>query len=101
MALALHELGAVPAFDAAHGRSRLRDAGAWLVSSTREGLRGGPRLRQDPDPLAWSAARLPSSRSTCARWWEVVYNGKFPMDFDSVLASQVVLSTHPLGTQNS
>jgi len=40
MALALHQLGLVPAFDAVYGASAGAISGAWLLSSRPEGLRG-------------------------------------------------------------
>src|SRR5580658_7570173 len=40
MALALHELGLVPAFDALYGSSAGTISSAWLLSSYPEGLRG-------------------------------------------------------------
>jgi hypothetical protein len=40
MALALHELGLVPAFDAVYGASAGGISAAWLLSSNPEGLRG-------------------------------------------------------------
>jgi len=96
MALALHELGLVPAFDAVYGASAGAITGAWLLSSNPEGLRG------------WAE---PSYAKALIRWWallrgrpvvdvrtliEVVYQTEWPMDFPSVLASAV--EYHPLAT---
>ena len=96
MALALHELGAVPAFDAVYGASAGAITGAWLVSSTPEGLRGWA----DPDYartlIRWSAMLRGRPVVDVRTLVEVVYQTEFPMDFDSVLASQV--EYHPLGT---
>jgi predicted acylesterase/phospholipase RssA len=96
MALALHELGAVPAFDAVYGASAGAITGAWLVSSTPEGLRGWA----DPDYartlIRWSAVLRGRPVVDVRTLVEVVYQTEFPMDFDSVLASQV--EYHPLGT---
>jgi predicted patatin/cPLA2 family phospholipase len=96
MALALHELGAVPAFDAVYGASAGAITGAWLVSSTPEGLRGWA----DPDYartlIRWSAVLRGRPVVDVRTLVEVVYQTEFPMNFDSVLASQV--EYHPLGT---
>ncbi len=96
MALALHELGLVPAFDAVYGSSAGAITGAWLLSSTPEGLRGWA----DPDYartlIRWSALLRGRPVVDVHTLVEVVYQTEFPMDFDSVLASQV--EYHPLGT---
>jgi predicted patatin/cPLA2 family phospholipase len=96
MALALHELGMVPAFDAVYGSSAGAITGAWLLSSTPEGLRGWA----DPDYartlIRWSALLRGRPVVDVRTLVEVVYQTEFPMDFDSVLASQV--EYHPLGT---
>jgi predicted patatin/cPLA2 family phospholipase len=96
MALALHELGLVPAFDAVYGSSAGAITGAWLLSSTPEGLRGWA----DPDYartlIRWSALLRGRPVVDVRTLVEVVYQTEFPMDFDSVLASQV--EYHPLGT---
>jgi predicted patatin/cPLA2 family phospholipase len=96
MALALHELGLVPGFDAVYGASAGAITGAWLVSSTPEGLRGWA----DPDYartlIRWSALLRGRPVVDVRTLVEVVYQTEFPMDFDSVLASPV--EYHPLGT---
>jgi predicted patatin/cPLA2 family phospholipase len=96
MALALHELGMVPAFDAVYGASAGAITGAWLLSSTPEGLRGWA----DPDYartlIRWSALLRGRPVVDVRTLVEVVYQTEFPMDFDSVLASRV--EYHPLGT---
>jgi predicted patatin/cPLA2 family phospholipase len=96
MALALHELGLVPAFDAVYGSSAGAITGAWLLSSTPEGLRGWA----DPDYartlIRWSALLRGRPVVDVHTLVEVVYQTEFPMDFDSVLASPV--EYHPLGT---
>ncbi len=96
MALALHELGLVPAFDAVYGSSAGAITGAWLLSSTPEGLRGWA----DPDYartlIRWSALLRGRPVVDVRTLVEVVYQTEFPMDFDSVLASPV--EYHPLGT---
>jgi predicted acylesterase/phospholipase RssA len=96
MALALHELGLVPALDAVYGSSAGAITGAWLLSSTPEGLRGWA----DPDYartlIRWSALLRGRPVVDVRTLVEVVYQTEFPMDFDSVLASPV--GYHPLGT---
>jgi predicted patatin/cPLA2 family phospholipase len=96
MALALHELGLVTAFDAVYGSSAGAITGAWLLSSRPEGLRGWA----DPDYartlIRWSALLRGRPVVDVHTLVEVVYQTEFPMDFDSVLASQV--EYHPLGT---
>jgi predicted patatin/cPLA2 family phospholipase len=96
MALALHELGMVTAFDAVYGSSAGAITGAWLLSSTPEGLRGWA----DPDYartlIRWSALLRGRPVVDVRTLIEVVYQTEFPMDFDSVLAAPV--EYHPLGT---
>ena len=96
MALALHERGVVAAFDAVYGSSAGAITGAWLLSSTPEGLRGWA----DPDYartlIRWSALLRGRPVVDVRTLIEVVYQTEFPMDFDSVLASDV--EYHPLGT---
>jgi predicted acylesterase/phospholipase RssA len=96
MALALHELGLLPAFDAVYGSSAGAITGAWLLSSTPEGLRGWA----DPDYartlIRWSSLLRGRPVVDVRTLIEEVYQTEFPMDFDSVLASPV--EYHPLGT---
>jgi predicted acylesterase/phospholipase RssA len=96
MALALHELGMLSAFDAVYGSSAGAITGAWLLSSTPEGLRGWA----DPDYartlIRWSALLRGRPVVDVRTLIEVVYQTEFPMDFDSVLASPI--EYHPLGT---
>jgi predicted patatin/cPLA2 family phospholipase len=96
MALALHELGVVSAFDAVYGSSAGAITGAWLLSSTPEGLRGWA----DPDYaktlIRWSSLLRGRPVVDVRALVEVVYQTEFPMDFDSVLASPI--EYHPLGT---
>jgi len=96
MALALHELGVMSAFDAVYGSSAGAITGAWLLSSTPEGLRGWA----DPDYartlIRWSALLRGRPVVDVRTLIEVVYQTEFPMDFDSVLASPI--EYHPLGT---
>jgi predicted acylesterase/phospholipase RssA len=96
MALALHELGMVSAFDAVYGSSAGAITGAWLVSSEPGGLRGWA----DPDYartlIRWSALLRRRPVVDIRTLVEEVYQTEFPMDFASVLASPV--EYHPLGT---
>jgi predicted acylesterase/phospholipase RssA len=100
MALALYERGLLPAFDAVYGASAGAISGAWLLSSTPEGLRGWA----DPDYarslIRWSAPlhRRPRRRPVVdvETLIEVLYQTEFPMDFASILASPV--EYHPLAT---
>jgi predicted patatin/cPLA2 family phospholipase len=96
MALALHELGVVSAFDAVYGASAGAITGAWLLSSTPEGLSGWA----DPDYartlIRWSALLRRRPVVDVRTLIEVVYQTEFPMDFDSVLGSEI--EYHPLGT---
>ena len=96
MALALHELGMTPAFDAVYGASAGAITGAWLLSSEPERLRGWA----DPDYartlIRWSALLRRRPVVDVQSLVEVVYQSQFPMDFFSVLASPVEF--HPLAT---
>jgi predicted acylesterase/phospholipase RssA len=96
MALALHELGLTPAFDAVYGASAGAITGAWLLSSEPERLRGWA----DPDYaralIRWSALLRRRPVVDVQSLVEVVYQSQFPMDFASVLASPVEF--HPLAT---
>ena len=96
MALALHELGLVPAFDAVYGASAGAISGAWLLSARPEGLRGWA------EP-AFARALIRRSRLLRGRpvadvraLIEEVYQTVFPMDFGSVLDSPAEF--HPLAT---
>ncbi|HTR92620.1 MAG TPA: patatin family protein [Trebonia sp.] len=96
MALALHELGLVSAFDAVYGSSAGAITGAWLVSSEPDRLRGWA----DPDYaktlIRWSALLRGRPVVDVRALVEYVYQTEFPMDFASILASPV--EYHPLGT---
>ena len=96
MALALHELGLVPALDAVYGSSAGAITGAWLLSSTPEGLRGWADPAYARTLIRWSALLRGRPVVDVRTLVEVVYQTEFPMDFDSVLASSV--EYHPLGT---
>jgi predicted acylesterase/phospholipase RssA len=96
MALAVQELGLLPAFDAVYGASAGAITAAWLVSSRPEGLRGWA----DPDYartlIRWPALLRGRPVVDVRTLIEVVYQTEFPMDFESVLASEV--PWHPLAT---
>jgi len=96
MALALHELGLVSAFDAVYGSSAGAITGAWLVSSEPDRLRGWA----DPDYaktlIRWSALLRGRPVVDVRALVEDVYQTEFPMDFASILAGPV--EYHPLGT---
>jgi predicted patatin/cPLA2 family phospholipase len=96
MALAVHELGLVSAFDAVYGSSAGAITGAWLLSSEPGKLRGWA----DPDYartlIRWSAMLRRRPVVDIRTLVEEVYQTEFPMDFASVLASQIEF--HPLGT---
>jgi predicted patatin/cPLA2 family phospholipase len=96
MALALHELGLVAAFDAVYGSSAGAITGAWLVSSEPDRLRGWA----DPDyaktMIRWSALLRGRPVVDIRALIEDLYQTQFPMDFDSILASPI--EYHPLGT---
>lgn len=96
MALALHELGLVSAFDAVYGSSAGAITGAWLLSSTPEGLRGWADPDYARNLIRWSSLLRGRPVVDVRTLIEVVYQTEFPMDFASVLASPV--EYHPLGT---
>jgi len=96
MALALHELGLVPAFDALYGASAGAITGAWLLSSRPEGLRGWAEPSYAKTLIRWSALLRGRPVVDIRTLIEVVYQTQFPMDFASVLASAV--EYHPLAT---
>jgi predicted patatin/cPLA2 family phospholipase len=96
MALALHELGVVSAFDAVYGSSAGALTGAWLLSSEPDRLRGWA----DPDYaktlIRWSSLLRGRPVVDIRTLVEEVYQTEFPMDFASILASPI--EYHPLGT---
>ncbi len=96
MALALHELGLVPAFDAVYGASAGAITAAWLLSSNPEGLRGWAEPTYARTLIRWSALLRRRPVVDVRTLIEVVYQTEFPMDFASVLASGV--EYHPLAT---
>ena len=96
MALALHELGLVPAFDAVYGASAGAITGAWLLSSNPEGLRGWAEPSYAKELIRWRAPLRGRPVVDVRTLVEVVYQTQWPMDFGSVLASSV--EYHPLAT---
>ncbi len=96
MALALHELGLVPALDAVYGSSAGAITGAWLLSSTPEGLRGWADPGYARTLIRWSALLRGRPVVDVRTLVEEVYQTEFPMDFASILASPI--EYHPLGT---
>jgi predicted acylesterase/phospholipase RssA len=96
MALAVHELGLLPAFDAVYGASAGAISGAWLVSSRPEGLRGWAEPSYAKTLIRWSAMLRGRPVVDVRTLIEVVYQAQWPMDFASVLASEV--EYHPLAT---
>ncbi len=96
MALALHELGLVPAFDAVYGASAGAISGAWLLSSRPEGLRGWAEPSYAKTLIRWSAMLRRRPIVDVRSLIEEVYQTRWPMDFGSVLASEV--EYHPLAT---
>jgi predicted acylesterase/phospholipase RssA len=96
MALALHELGLVFAFDAVYGASAGAITGAWLLSSNPPGLRGWAEPSYAKALIRWSALLRGRPVVDVRTLIEVIYQTEFPMDFGSVLASGVEL--HPLAT---
>ena len=96
MALALHELGLVPAFDAVYGASAGAITGAWLVSSNPEGLLGWAEPSYAKSLIRWRALLRGRPVVDVRTLIEVVYQTEWPMDFRSVLTSDV--EYHPLAT---
>jgi predicted patatin/cPLA2 family phospholipase len=96
MALALHELGLVPAFDAVYGASAGAISGAWLLSSRPAGLRGWAEPAYAKTLIRRSALLRGRPVADVRALIEELYQTTFPMDFASVLASPV--EYHPLAT---
>jgi predicted patatin/cPLA2 family phospholipase len=96
MALALHELGLVPAFDAVYGASAGAITGAWLLSSNPEGLLGWAEPSYAKALIRWRALLRGHPVVDVRTLIEVVYQTEWPMDFGSVLASDT--EYHPLAT---
>ncbi len=95
MALALHELGLVPAFDTLYGASAGAITGAWLLSRP-EGLHGWTEPAYARTLIRRSAALRGRPVADVRALIEDLYQTTFPMDFAAVLASPVEF--HPLAT---
>jgi predicted acylesterase/phospholipase RssA len=95
MALALHELGLVPAFDAVYGTSAGAITGAWLLSRP-EGLLGWAEPGYAKTLIRRSALLRGRPVVDIRALIEDLYQTTFPMDFAAVLANPVEL--HPLAT---
>ncbi len=96
MALALAELGLVPAFDAIYGASAGAITGAWLLSRP-EGLLGWAEpayVRVLIRRSAWLRGRPVADVRALI---EDLYQTTFPLDYVAVLANPVEL--HPLATE--
>jgi predicted patatin/cPLA2 family phospholipase len=96
MALALHELGLVSAFDAVYGSSAGAISAAWLLSVRPEGLRGWSDPAHATTLIRWRNAILGRAVVDVEALIERVYQTVYPLDFGSVLDSPVPL--HPLAT---
>ena len=104
MALALHELGLVPAFDGAaggafdavYGASAGAITAAWLLSSWPEGLRGWTEPAYARTLIRRSGPLRGRPVADVRALIEELYQTTFPMDFASVLAHPV--EYHPLAT---
>lgn len=96
MALALHERGLMPAFDAVYGSSAGAITGAWLLSSDPQRLHGWAHPDYARTMIRWSALLRRRPVADVRTLVEVVYQTEFPMDFDSILASPI--EYHPLAT---
>ena len=96
MALALRDQGLLPAFDAVYGSSAGAITGAWLVSSRPDGMRGWANPAYARTLIRWSALLRGRPVADVRTLIEVLYQTEHPMDFESVLGSEVPL--HPLAT---
>jgi predicted patatin/cPLA2 family phospholipase len=96
MALAVHELGLLPAFDAVYGASAGAISAAWLLSSRPEGLRGWTDRRFAKALIRKRNLLRGRPLVDVEQLIEVVYLRDFPLDFASVLANPAEI--HPLAT---
>ncbi|HEX4831322.1 MAG TPA: patatin-like phospholipase family protein [Trebonia sp.] len=95
MALALDELGLVPAFDAVYGASAGAITGAWLLSRP-QGLHGWAEPAYVKTLIRRTALLRGRPVADVRALIEDLYQTTFPMDFAAVLASPVEF--HPLAT---
>jgi predicted patatin/cPLA2 family phospholipase len=98
MALALDELGLVPAFDAVYGASAGAITGAWLLSRPA-GLRGWTEPAYARAFIRRSAFLRGRPVADVRSLIEDLYQTTFPLDFAAVLASPVEF--HPLATDTA
>src|ERR1700684_135147 len=84
MALALAELGLVPAFDAIYGASAGAITGAWLLSRP-EGLRGWTEPAYSRALIRRSAVLRGRPVADVRALVEDLYQTTYPMDFTAVL----------------
>jgi predicted patatin/cPLA2 family phospholipase len=98
MALALHEMGLVQAFDAVYGASAGSITGAWLLSRP-EGLRGWAEPAYARALIRPSAMLRGRPVADIRALIEELYLTTYPMDFAAVLANPVEL--HPLATDTA
>ncbi|MFE2186168.1 patatin family protein [Streptomyces sp. NPDC059455] len=96
MALAVHELGLLNAFDAVYGASAGAISAAWLVSSRPEGLRGWADPRFASALIRKRNLLRGRPMVDIETLIEEVYIRQFPLDYASVLAAPLAL--HPLAT---
>ncbi|MBO3679301.1 patatin-like phospholipase family protein [Streptomyces sp. NEAU-YJ-81] len=96
MALALHELGLLNAFDAVYGASAGAISAAWLVSSRPEGLHGWADPRFASALIRKRNLLRGRPMVDIETLIEEVYIRQFPLDYASVLAAPI--SLHPLAT---
>ena len=95
MALALDELGLVPAFDAVYGASAGAITAAWLLSRP-QGLRGWTEPAYARTFIRRSGLLRGRPVADVRALIEELYQTTFPMDFAAVLASPIEF--HPLAT---
>jgi predicted patatin/cPLA2 family phospholipase len=95
MALAVDELGLVPAFDAVYGASAGAITGAWLLSRP-DGLRGWTEPAFSRALIRRSAMLRGRPVADVRGLIEDLYQTTFPMDFAAVLGSPIEF--HPLAT---
>ena len=95
MALALDELGLVPAFDAVYGASAGAITAAWLLSRP-DGLRGWTEPAYARAFIRRSGLLRGRPVADVRSLIEELYQTTFPMDFAAVLASPIEF--HPLAT---
>ncbi|MEU8361101.1 patatin-like phospholipase family protein [Nonomuraea sp. NPDC048882] len=96
MALALHESGVAPAFDAVYGASAGAITGAWLLSGTPEHLTGWAEPGYAKAMIRPSNLLRGRPMVDVRNLVEHLYREVVRMDFDAVLANAV--EYHPLAT---